>query len=252
VTAGSGRARLTFNLRHLRRSTTSHSRPIEKVLVSELQPGDIMIMDNLSSHQRRRSARRPRRAQHCAPPTIFAQTRMRSRAPSQRSRRICARTLRPLPIPVRPRRHYLAQSARDRRGVAHEDPVISSMAIVTPDRADSRKLFIDALGCRSSAMRATIIISARTLAAASISASGRFRRPPKPVLAGGSANTASLHRIRSCRPRQRRRGRAGAASTRIRAAAWCAHRTTGQTVARMLTAEGVILGISYAPWMHQS
>jgi hypothetical protein len=179
VTAGSGRARLTFNLRHLRRSTTSHSRPIEKVLVSELQPGDIMIMDNLSSHQRRRSARRPRRAQHCAPPTIFAQTQMRSRAPSQRSRRICARTLRSLPIPVRPRRHYLAQSARDRRGVAHEDPV----DLEHGHRHDLSGGQSSSMhwGCRSNTTTATIIISARALAAASISLSGHFRRPRKPV-----------------------------------------------------------------------
>jgi hypothetical protein len=131
----------------------------------------------------------------------------------------------------------------------------ATFAPVTADPEASRRLYIDALGLpREHAAWDDYIHSE------AIGGSRHFRR-----VATGSSRSSLLRPcelarhhtrpagVRGVRARGRRRrpkrGR-GIARSGPRDAARCALGAMGQTVARLLSSEHIIVGLSYAPWLH--
>jgi catechol 2,3-dioxygenase-like lactoylglutathione lyase family enzyme len=133
---------------------------------------------------------------------------------------------------------------------------IASMAIVAPDAAQSRKLFIDTLGLPlerhqgddyyfSEKVGGSRHFGVWPLSQAAQACFGTSEWPadrpiPQACIEFEVADVESV----------------AAAAEELRAKGYLplhAARTEpwGQTVARILTPEGVIVGISYAPWMHE-
>ena len=82
------------------RSTATASAPMSAVLVADLQPGDIVVMDNLSSHKRRvREADRGRRRAAPLPSAVQPRLQPDREGLRQAQGAACAR---PPPEPVRP------------------------------------------------------------------------------------------------------------------------------------------------------
>jgi catechol 2,3-dioxygenase-like lactoylglutathione lyase family enzyme len=134
---------------------------------------------------------------------------------------------------------------------------ISSMAIVTPDPAQSRKLFIDTLGLPlerhagddyffSEKIGGAKHFGVWPLAQAAEACFGTRMWPaerpvPQACIEFEVEDLASV----------------AAAAQELEAKGYvllhgAKTEPWGQTVARLLTAEGVIVGLSYAPWMHEA
>jgi catechol 2,3-dioxygenase-like lactoylglutathione lyase family enzyme len=134
---------------------------------------------------------------------------------------------------------------------------ISSMAIVTPDPAESRKLFIDTLGLPlqrhegddyyfSESIGGSKHFGVWPLSQAAEACFGTREWPadrPTPQ-ACIEFEVADLDSVTVAAQELQARGYALLHDARTEP--W------GQTVARILTGEGVIVGISYGPWMHQA
>lgn len=133
---------------------------------------------------------------------------------------------------------------------------ITSAAIVTPDAAESRKLFIDALGLPLERHEGDYYFSEKIggckhfgvwpLSQAAQACFGATSWPSdRPVphacfefeVADKASVTSAAEELRS---------KGYTLLHDARTEPW------GQTVARMQTPEGVIIGISYAPWMHDA
>lgn len=133
---------------------------------------------------------------------------------------------------------------------------ISSMAIVTPDPAQSRKLFMDALGLPlkrhdgddyyfSENIGGSKHFGVWPLSQAAEACFGSRTWPAdRPIpQACIEFEVEDLGSIATAAQELREKGYALLHDARTEP--W------GQTVARLLTIEGVIVGISYAPWMHE-
>jgi catechol 2,3-dioxygenase-like lactoylglutathione lyase family enzyme len=134
---------------------------------------------------------------------------------------------------------------------------ISSVAIVTPDPVESRKLFIDALGLPlkrhegdeyyfSESIEGSKHFGVWPLSQAAQACFGTTVWPPdRPIPhACFEFEVADKDSVASAADELEARGFALLHGARTEP--W------GQTVARMQTAEGTIVGISYAPWMHKA
>lgn len=133
---------------------------------------------------------------------------------------------------------------------------ISSMAVVTPDPPESRKLFIDTLGLPlerhegddyyfSEKVGGSRHFGVWPLAQAAEACFGTREWPQdRPIpQACIEFEVADLESVAAAAQELREKGYAPLHDARTEP--W------GQTVARILTPEGVIVGISYAPWMHE-
>jgi catechol 2,3-dioxygenase-like lactoylglutathione lyase family enzyme len=133
---------------------------------------------------------------------------------------------------------------------------ISSMAVVTPDPAQSRKLFIDALGLPlerhdgddyyfSERIGGSKHFGIWPLSQAAEACFGTAEWPPeRPVpQACIEFEVEDLDSVAAAASELEAKGYALLHGARTEP--W------GQTVARLLTMEGTIVGISYAPWMHE-
>jgi len=134
---------------------------------------------------------------------------------------------------------------------------ISSMAIVAADPAESRKLFVDALGLPlerhegddyffSESVGGSKHFGVWPLAQAAEACFGAREWPaelPTPQ-ACIEFEVEDLASVDDAAEELRQRGYAMLHGARTEP--W------GQTVARLLTSEGAIVGISYAPWLHES
>ncbi len=134
---------------------------------------------------------------------------------------------------------------------------ISSVAIVTPDPVESRKLLIDALGLPlkrhegdeyyfSESIEGSKHFGVWPLSQAAQACFGTTVWPPdRPIPhACFEFEVADKDSVASAADELEARGFALLHGARTEP--W------GQTVARMQTAEGTIVGISYAPWMHKA
>jgi len=133
---------------------------------------------------------------------------------------------------------------------------VASVAIVTPDPPESRKLFIDALGLPlkrhegdeyyfSESIEGSKHFGVWPLSQAAQACFGTTVWPPdRPVPhACFEFEVADEAGVASAADELQTRG-----FTLLHGAH---NEPWGQTVARMQTAEGAIIGISYAPWMHE-
>ena len=133
---------------------------------------------------------------------------------------------------------------------------IASVAIVTPNPVESRKLFMDALGLPlkrhegdeyyfSESIDGSKHFGVWPLSQAAQACFGTTVWPPdRPIPhACFEFEVADKDGVASAADELQARGFALLHGARTEP--W------GQTVARMQTAEGVIVGISYAPWMHK-
>jgi catechol 2,3-dioxygenase-like lactoylglutathione lyase family enzyme len=133
---------------------------------------------------------------------------------------------------------------------------ISSVAIVTRDPAESRRLFIDTLGLPlqrhegddyyfSEGIGGSKHFGVWPLSQAAEACFGTREWPvDRPIpQACIEFEVADLDGVTVAAQELQARGYALLHDARTEP--W------GQTVARILTGEGVIVGISYAPWMHQ-
>lgn len=132
---------------------------------------------------------------------------------------------------------------------------VSSVAIVTPDPVESRKLFIDALGLPlkrhendeyyfSEEIEGARHFGVWPLSQAAEACFGSADWPadhPTPQ-ACIEFEVETLASVTTAAQELEAKGYALLHGARTEP--W------GQTVARLLTIEGVIVGISYAPWMH--
>lgn len=134
---------------------------------------------------------------------------------------------------------------------------IASVAIVTPDPVESRKLFMDALGLPlkrhegdeyyfSESIDGSKHFGVWPLSQAAQACFGTTVWPAdRPIPhACFEFEVADKESVASAADELQARGFALLHGARTEP--W------GQTVARMQTAEGVIVGISYAPWMHKA
>ena len=134
---------------------------------------------------------------------------------------------------------------------------VASVAIVTPDPPESRKLFIDALGLPlkrhegdeyyfSESIEGSKHFGVWPLSQAAQACFGTTIWPPdRPVPhACFEFEVADEASVASAADELQTRG-----FTLLHGAR---NEPWGQTVARMQTAEGAIIGISYAPWMHEA
>jgi catechol 2,3-dioxygenase-like lactoylglutathione lyase family enzyme len=134
---------------------------------------------------------------------------------------------------------------------------IASVAIVTPDPVESRKLFMDALGLPlkrhegdeyyfSESIEGSKHFGVWPLSQAAQACFGTTVWPPdRPIPhACFEFEVADKDSVASAADELQARGFALLHGARTEP--W------GQTVARMQTAEGAIVGISYAPWMHKA
>ncbi len=134
---------------------------------------------------------------------------------------------------------------------------ISSMAVVARDPTESRKLFVDALGLPlqrhegddyffSERIGGSKHFGVWPLAQAAEACFGTHEWPaelPTPQ-ACIEFEVEDLASVDDAAEELRQRGYAMLHGARTEP--W------GQTVARLLTSEGAIVGISFAPWMHES
>lgn len=134
---------------------------------------------------------------------------------------------------------------------------ISSMAVVARDPAESRKLFVDALGLPlqrhegddyflSESIGGSKHFGVWPLAQAAEACFGTREWPaelPTPQ-ACIEFEVEDLASVDDAAEELRQRGYAMLHGARTEP--W------GQTVARLLTSEGAIVGISFAPWLHES
>lgn len=134
---------------------------------------------------------------------------------------------------------------------------IASVAVITPDPPQSRRLYIDALGLplehndgddyyHSEQIGGSRHFGVWPLTQAARACFGTSQWPPdRPVpQASIEFEVADADAV-------------GAAAEELRAAGHevlhpARTEPWGQTVARLQSAEGAIVGISYAPWMHDS
>jgi catechol 2,3-dioxygenase-like lactoylglutathione lyase family enzyme len=133
---------------------------------------------------------------------------------------------------------------------------ISSVAVVTPRPAESRRLYVESLGLPLEAPEpgGEYVFSDRIdgsrhfgvwpLAEAAQACFGTAEWPADRQVPQVSIEfeVASPDAVASSAKELRQRGYSLLHAARMEP--W------GQTVARMLTPEGAIMGISYAPWMH--
>jgi catechol 2,3-dioxygenase-like lactoylglutathione lyase family enzyme len=132
---------------------------------------------------------------------------------------------------------------------------ISSMAIVTPDPVDSRKLFVDALGLPlkrhdgdeyyfSENIGGSRHFGVWPLSQAAEACFGSREWPADRQIPQACIEfeVEDLDSVSAAAQELRAKGYAMLHDARTEP--W------GQTVTRLLTPEGVIVGISYAPWMH--
>lgn len=132
---------------------------------------------------------------------------------------------------------------------------ISSMAIVAPDPAESRKLFIDALGLPLERHEGDDYYFSENIGgskhfgvwplsqAAEACFGSRVWPQDRPMpQACIEFEVEDLDGVAAAAQELQTRGYALLHAPRTEP--W------GQTVVRLLTKEGVIVGISYAPWMH--
>jgi catechol 2,3-dioxygenase-like lactoylglutathione lyase family enzyme len=131
---------------------------------------------------------------------------------------------------------------------------ISSFAVITPDPDESRKLYVDALGLPLGG-------DGGYLHSEDIEGAKHFGVWPLAQAADACFGTADWPADRA-RPQasvefevESPEAVAGAADELQRAGFELLHGSRrepwGQTVARVLSSEGLIVGVSYAPWMHQ-
>jgi catechol 2,3-dioxygenase-like lactoylglutathione lyase family enzyme len=131
---------------------------------------------------------------------------------------------------------------------------IASVAIVTRDPAASRKLFVETLGLPLEAAAGDEYLHGEQ-----IGGSKHFGVWPLHQAAAACLGTAEWPADRpipqasiefEVATEAADALAAGARSARLPAAPRRAHRAVGATVARLLSQEGAILGISYAPSLH--
>ena len=132
---------------------------------------------------------------------------------------------------------------------------ITSVAVVTADPRRSRKLYVDALGLPLQGEGDDGYYSS-----GSIGGSKHFGVWPLMQAAGACFGTSEwpadrvaspgFDRVRGGERRGRRRSRRGIGARGLRAPALRSTEPWGQTVARMLTEDGLIVGISFAPSLH--
>ena len=131
---------------------------------------------------------------------------------------------------------------------------VSSVSVITPEPAESRRLYVDALGLPLERLDGEYFASERIdgsrhfgvwpLAEAAQSCFGTGTWPdghPVPQ-ANIEFELASVEAVAE-----------GAAELRARGFSLLHDARTepwGQTVARLQTLEGLVVGLSYAPWMH--
>jgi catechol 2,3-dioxygenase-like lactoylglutathione lyase family enzyme len=131
---------------------------------------------------------------------------------------------------------------------------ISSFAVITPDPDESRKLYVDALGLPLGG-------DGGYLHSEDIEGAKHFGVWPLAQAADACFGTPDWPADRT-RPQasvefevESPEAVAGAADELQRAGFELLHGSRrepwGQTVARVLSSEGLIVGVSYAPWMHQ-
>lgn len=133
---------------------------------------------------------------------------------------------------------------------------ISSMAVITPDPARSRELFVNALGLPlkrhegddyffSEEIEGSRHFGVWPLAQAAEACFGTREWPADRTIPQACVEfeVEDLDSVATAARELEERGYALLHGARTES--W------GQTVARLLTFEGVIVGISYAPWMHQ-
>jgi catechol 2,3-dioxygenase-like lactoylglutathione lyase family enzyme len=133
---------------------------------------------------------------------------------------------------------------------------IASVAVITPDPAESRKLFIDTLGLPLERHEGDDYYFSEKLGG-----SKHFGVWPLSQAAQACFGTTDWPAMRpvpqsSIEFEVADQASVGAAAEELTAKGYTllhAVRTEawGQTVARVQTAEGVIVGISYAPWLHE-
>lgn len=134
---------------------------------------------------------------------------------------------------------------------------IASMAVIAPDPADSRKLYVDALGLPLEAAEGDDYFHSEHIAGSrhfgvwplTQAAQACFGTPDwpenRPVpQACVEFEVASHEAVQDAADELRAEGFVLLHDARTEP--W------GQTVARLQPAEGVIVGISFAPWLHQS
>jgi hypothetical protein len=134
---------------------------------------------------------------------------------------------------------------------------ISSMAVVTAEPAVSRKLFIDTLGLPLERHEGDDYYFSESIAGAkhfgvwplSQAAEACFGTPEWPAdlpmpQACIEFEVADIAGVEAAAQELEQKGYTMLHGARTEP--W------GQTVARLLTLEGAIVGISYAPWMHQT
>ena len=132
---------------------------------------------------------------------------------------------------------------------------IAGFAVIAPDPATSRRLYLDALGLPLEAGAGSDYFHSEGIAGAkhfgvwplAEAAEACFGRPewPKDVTAPQASVEFEVAD----------RAAVGSAAAELRAAGFelvhdAREEPWGQTVARLLSAEGLIVGISYAPWFH--
>ena len=134
---------------------------------------------------------------------------------------------------------------------------VASVAIITPNPAESRKLFIDTLGLplkrhegddyySSESVAGSKHFGVWPLAQAAEACFGTREWPSdRPIPhACFEFEVADIASVASAAEELTSRGYVVLHA--VRTEPW------GQTIARIQTPEGVIIGISYAPWMHES
>jgi catechol 2,3-dioxygenase-like lactoylglutathione lyase family enzyme len=132
---------------------------------------------------------------------------------------------------------------------------IAGFAVITPDPATSRGLYVDALGLPLEASPGSDYFHSEAVAGAkhfgvwplAEAAQACFGKPEWP--AGVTVPQASVEfEVADA-------AAVAAAAAELRGAGFelvhdAREEPWGQTVARLLSAEGLIVGISYAPWLH--
>ncbi len=131
---------------------------------------------------------------------------------------------------------------------------LSTIAVIASDPPASRKLYVDALGLPLESHAGGDYHLSEEIAACKsfgiwpLSQAAEALRGP--TVAGGSAGAAGQHRVRRRQCRGGWSGCAGTRESRLRGAAPAPRGAVGQTVARQQSPEGAVIGISYAPVLH--
>jgi catechol 2,3-dioxygenase-like lactoylglutathione lyase family enzyme len=133
---------------------------------------------------------------------------------------------------------------------------ISSVSIVTPQPAESRKLYIDALGLPLEGQPGDAYVFSEKiggskhfgvwpLSQAAEACFGTTAWPPHQPVPQVSIEFEVANEAAVADAARELEERGFALLHAPRTEPW------GQTVARMLSSEGAIVGISYAPWLHE-